>query len=145
MQKTAPDFTLKDQYGEEFNLYNNLDKPVILVFYPKDNTPVCTKQLCDYNDNYQKFVEAGVKIVGVSVDNEASHKAFAGQHKFEFPILSDTKKEVSRKYKALSLLGFSKRKIVFISTEKEIIFEDTVIPLNYQKPGSLLKKVNNKN
>jgi len=137
--KTASDFTLTDQNGKSFNLYKNLGKPVMLVFYPKDESPVCSKQLCSYNDNYKKFADAGIQVVGINIENENSHKQFANKFNLQFPLLSDADKKVSKAYNALNLAGLNRRKIVIISTGKKIVFEDSTFPAFYQKSGKLLE------
>ena len=137
--KTAPDFTLPDQYGNDFHLYDNLKNRVMLVFYPKDNTMVCTKQLCNYRDNFDEFIKLGIQPVAISVDDTESHKQFAGKYNLNFPVLSDKDKKVSISYNALSFVGISKRKIVLINKEAQIIFEDTVAPVFYRKTDNLLK------
>jgi len=92
----TPDFSLLDQDGNNFVLSKNLDKNVLLVFYPKDNSTICTKQLKDYNDNLEKFIKADIRVVGISVDNLRKHKLFASKLNLNFPILVDTKKKISK-------------------------------------------------
>ena len=72
----ADDFTLLDQDGKSFTLSENLGKKILLVFYPKDDSLVCTKQLCSYNNNFERFLEKGIQIVGISTDKITSHKSF---------------------------------------------------------------------
>jgi len=137
----APDFSLLDQNGNSFVLSENLEKNILLVFYPKDNSPVCTKQLKDYNDNLEKFIKANVKVVGISVDNLGKHKLFASKLNLNFPILVDTNKQVSKLYNALSFTGMSKRKLVLIDKEGEIIFEKSMLPIHYKNTDFLLYNV----
>lgn len=139
--KTAPDFTLTDQNGKVFHLYENLSQPVILVFYPKDESPVCTKQLCNYNDNYKKFADADIQIVGINFEGENSHKQFANKFSLQFPLLSDKDREVSKAYGALNFAGLNRRKIVIISIEKKIVYEDLTFPAFYQKSVKLLEVI----
>ena len=141
MNTKAPDFTLPDQDGNKFNLYENLNKHLMLVFYPKDDSVVCTKQLCNYNENLSQFNEVDITVIAVSTDSVESHKKFRDKYNLNFPLLSDKNKRVSKEYNALNLLGMSKRKIVIISPQKEIVFEDTVLPVNYRKPDFLLDKI----
>lgn len=136
--RLAPDFTLVDQDGNSFNLYDNLTQPIMIVFYPKDDSPVCTKQLCSYNNNYSKFSEAGLKIVGINIEDENSHKNFAGKFGLRFPLLSDKDKSVSKAYDALNIAGFNKRKIVIISTDKKIVYEHSNFPAFYEKSNAIL-------
>jgi peroxiredoxin Q/BCP len=86
----APDFRLPDQNGNEVSLKNYLgEKVVVLYFYPKDNTSVCTKQACYFRDSYEQFKEAGAEVIGVSSDSIESHKSFAAEHELPFILLSD--------------------------------------------------------
>lgn len=126
------DFSLFDQDGNKFTLSENLGQKILLVFYPKDDSLVCTKQLCNYNENFDKFLEKGIKVIGISIDNIDEHKQFHSKYKLKFPILSDGQKEVSKKYDALGVLGLAKRKLVLISETGEIINENYSIPLLYK-------------
>ena len=137
----APDFVLRDQDNIEFQLYKHLFKPIIILFYPKDSTKVCTKQLCEYNDNFEKFLDMGYGIVGISVDSIDSHKKFTEKHKLKFPILSDVTKEVSIKYNALGIGGKSKRKTVVINSDKIIIYENTMLPIFFKSAPNILNQI----
>jgi len=132
------DFILKDQFGKDFRLLDNLSQVLILVFYPKDETPTCTKQLCEYNNNLENFQKLGFKIIGISVDDNISHQNFAGKYNFHFPILSDVNKNVSRQFHALSITGMSKRKIIVIDKSGIIRFVNQRFPLFYFKTKNLL-------
>lgn len=134
----APDFTLPDQDGNPFNLYGNLDAKILLVFYPKDESMVCTKQLCDYNSNYDEFIKAGFKIIGISHDDEQSHKAFAEKFFFRFRLLSDPDKTVSRMYDAVGIRGTPKRKIIALDENGTIMYIDTRFPAFYRDSSFLL-------
>ncbi|XP_078441121.1 thioredoxin superfamily protein [Wolffia australiana] len=85
----APDFTLKNQDGKNVSLSNFKGKPLVLYFYPADETPGCTKQACAFRDSYEKFKKAGAEVVGISGDDPASHKAFAAKYRLPFTLLSD--------------------------------------------------------
>ena len=137
----AGNFLLKDQYGNEFELYRNVDRRVLLVFYPKDNTPVCTKQLNHYNNNLEEFEKNKIKVVGINTDTRDSHISFCNQFKLNFPLLIDENKEVSKDYKALNLFGSNKRKLVLINTDKKIIFEQTVLPFRYLNVKQIFRRV----
>ena len=138
----APDFTLKDQDGNEFNLYKELTSKIMLVFYPKDDSPVCTKQLNNYQQNLGKFNNAGIKIIGINIDSENSHKYFGNKCKLDFPLLVDTGKSVSKKFDALNFVGINKRKIVIIDTDKRIIFEKVNFPFNFIRSEEILNPLN---
>ena len=141
LNETAPNFRLKDQNGNEFELYNNLDQKVLLVFYPKDNSPVCTKQLNNYNQNMSEFNELGIKVVGVNVENTKSQSTFCENLELNFILLSDVDKVVSKLYNAVNLFGINKRKIVLINTDKKIMFEKTVLPFYYLNSDKIIQEV----
>lgn len=94
----APDFSLPDQDGVMHSLSQYRGKKVILYFYPRDNTPGCTKQACGFRDLYPQFTENGAVVLGVSKDSVASHKKFQEKYQLSFPILSDTELEVIQAY-----------------------------------------------
>ncbi len=85
----APDFTLKDKNGNDFTLSSLLGKKVVLYFYPKDNTPGCTRQACAFAGAYKQFEAKGVEVVGISKDSVASHVKFAEKYDLPFILLSD--------------------------------------------------------
>jgi peroxiredoxin Q/BCP len=98
----APAFRLQDQNGKWHSLSDYAGKWVVLYFYPKDNTPGCTTQACEFRDNIFAYREAGAAILGVSVDDVASHKAFSEQHGLPFPILADSEKTTATAYGTLT-------------------------------------------
>ena len=85
----APDFTLKDKDGNQVALSDFAGKKVVLYFYPRDNTPGCTRQACAFAQNYDGFKERGVEVIGISKDSAASHAKFADKHELPFILLSD--------------------------------------------------------
>lgn len=94
----APDFTLPDQNGNVHSLSDYRGKKVILYFYPKDNTPGCTKQACGFAERYPKFTEKGAVILGISKDSVASHKKFEEKYGLPFTILSDPELKAIQAY-----------------------------------------------
>ena len=94
----APDFSLPDQGGVIHSLSRYRGKKVILYFYPRDNTPGCTKQACGFRDLYPQFTEKSAVVLGVSKDSVASHKKFKEKYQLSFPILSDTELQVIQAY-----------------------------------------------
>lgn len=99
---TAPKFRLPDQTGKMHALDDYRGKWVVLYFYPKDNTPGCTTQACEFRDNIFAFREVGAVILGISVDDVDSHKAFSEEHSLPFAILADTGKKVTTAYGTLT-------------------------------------------
>lgn len=114
----APDFTLKDGEGNDWTLSENLGKVIVLLFYPGDNTPVCTKQLCSVRDNWDDYAATGAEIIGISTDSVESHKSFAEKHNFPFTLLSDENGEVVKQYGVKSWLpGKSARAVTVIAKD----------------------------
>lgn len=94
----APDFTTKDQNGNDVKLSDFKGKRVVLYFYPKDDTPGCTKEACSLRDSFDVFEEKGIKILGVSTDSEKSHQKFITKYNLPFDLLADTEKEIVESY-----------------------------------------------
>lgn len=91
----APDFTLPDQDGNDTRLYNLLaEGPIVLFFYPKAFTSVCTAEACGFRDAFEEFADAGARVVGISADDVATQKKFHDKHKLSFPVLSDPQTKV---------------------------------------------------
>ena len=111
---TAPDFTLAGTGERTYSLSDFRGQPVVLVFYPGDDTPVCTKQLNTYNDDLAQFSEMNAQVLGISAQDVSSHDAFAGRHGFEFPLLADTDKAVAGLYGTLGPIGFPRRCVFII-------------------------------
>ncbi len=119
--ENAPDFTLKESDGNDWKLSERKGKTVVLLFYPGDNTPVCTKQLCSVRDNWADYAATGAEVVGISTDSGASHKDFAEKHNLPLTLLSDENGEVVGKYEANSWLpGRSARAVVVIGKDGKI-------------------------
>ena len=94
----APEFALPDENGKVRSLSEFLGQPLILYFYPKDNTPGCTTEACNFRDDYSQYIEAGVAIVGVSPDTSQSHTKFKTKYGLPFPLLADTEHKVCELY-----------------------------------------------
>jgi peroxiredoxin Q/BCP len=110
----APDFTLPGTGGRDYSLAEFRGQPVVLVFYPGDDTPVCTKQLNTYNDDLGQFSEMNAQVIGISAQDVSSHDAFSGKHGFEFPLLADTDKTVAGMYGTLGPIGFPRRSVFIV-------------------------------
>ncbi|CAA9560516.1 MAG: Thiol peroxidase, Bcp-type [uncultured Truepera sp.] len=114
----APDFALPDGTGRIVRLSDLLGRgPIVLYFYPKDNTQGCTAQACAFRDSYVVFQEAGAEVVGVSTDSEASHQGFAEQHKLPFVLLSDEGGAVNKLYGARAMFGLMTGRVTYIIDE----------------------------
>jgi peroxiredoxin Q/BCP len=96
--KTAPAFALKDQHGRTHRLSDYQGRPVVLYFYPKDDTPGCTKEACAFRDNLPDFKPTRAAVVGVSILDEASKARFAAKYNLTFPLLADSNHAVAEKY-----------------------------------------------
>jgi len=94
----APEFAVKDQEGNVVSLSQFAGKTVVLYFYPKDDTPGCTAEACDFRDNYQGLAAKDIVVLGVSVDDEKSHKKFIAKHNLPFTLLADTDKQIVEAY-----------------------------------------------
>ena len=94
----APAFKTKDANGETVNLKDLRGQKVVLYFYPKDDTPGCTKEACSFRDAFSKFKKKGIAVLGVSPDSEASHKKFAAKYKLPFTLLADPDREIAEAY-----------------------------------------------
>jgi peroxiredoxin len=110
----APDFSLVGTGNVTHSLSAYKGKTVVLVFYPGDNTPVCTKQLVCYNNELAQFSELDAQVLAVSGQDLESHEKFAAQHGFQFPLLADTEKSVARAYGILGPLGIPRRSVFVI-------------------------------
>jgi len=120
----APDFTLKDGEGRDWTLSNYIGHTVVLLFYPGDNTPVCTAQLCSVRDHWSEYQATGAEVVGISTDTVESHKDFAEKKQLPLRLLSDPDGEVSAKYGMKSWLpGRSARGVVVIDKEGKIAYQ----------------------
>lgn len=94
----APDFAVNDAEGRTVRLKDLRGKKVVLYFYPKDDTPGCTKEACSFRDSFAKFKRRGIEVLGVSLDSEKSHRKFAAKYDLPFRLLADTEKQISDSY-----------------------------------------------
>ncbi len=117
--RTAPDFELSDEDGNLFRLSEQPARRLLLVFYPGDNTPVCTAQLCDYRDGIEAFADLGVDVIGISPDSPESHRDFRARHGLPFTLLSDQNLEVASEYGCKALIGMKRG--IYLLDEKRTI------------------------
>jgi peroxiredoxin Q/BCP len=138
----APDFTLPGTGGVTYSLADFAGKPIVLVFYPGDDTPVCTKQLNAYNDGLDQFQQLDAQVVGVSAQSVESHDSFSGKHGFDFPLLADTDKTVAGAYGTLGPLGFPRRSVFIIDRDGIIRYAHRAIAgLTYRPVSELIAEL----
>lgn len=120
----APKFTALDDQGRKFTLASHKGSAVVLYFYPKSDTPGCTTEACEFRDNVFAFRDAGATILGVSVDDVASHAEFAQQHGLPFPLLADADKRVAKAYgvlyRALGIMELARRETFLVDPQGRI-------------------------
>jgi thioredoxin-dependent peroxiredoxin len=120
-QAPAPDFTLKDGEGNDWRLSEQRGRVVVLLFYPGDETPVCTRQMCSVRDNWEQYRETGAEVVGISTDSVESHKKFAERHSLPLRLLSDPGGRVAGLFGAKSWLpGRAARTVVVIDADGRV-------------------------
>jgi peroxiredoxin len=110
----APDFTLQGTGGNTYSLSQFRGQPVVIVFYPGDDTPVCTKQLNSYNNELSTFTGVGAQVLAISAQDIDSHEQFSGKHGFGFPLLADTDKSVAGLYGTVGPLGYPRRSVFVV-------------------------------
>ena len=131
----ALDFSLKDGDGSNWTLSDRRGKTVVLLFYPGDNTPVCTRQMCSVRDHWSEYQATGAEVIGISTDTVESHQGFAEKHSLPFRLLSDPDGKVSAQYGMKSWLpGRSARGVVVIDKEGKIAYSK-VQPLSLFRPA----------
>lgn len=143
----APDFELERQDGGFFRLYDVLkEKSVVLYFYPKDSTPGCTRQACEFRDQYEVFREQGAEVVGVSSDSVASHEKFERQHRLPFTLLSDKGGRIRSMFGVPRKLGLIPGRVTYIidrNAQVRYIFDSLMKPLEHVSTAlDVLKSMN---
>ncbi|MCE2763318.1 MAG: peroxiredoxin [Ilumatobacteraceae bacterium] len=118
----APAFSLPGTGGRNYSLSEFAGKPLVIAFYPGDDTPVCTKQLNSYNDGFEEFENLDAAVVGISAQDVSSHEAFAAKHGFRFPLLSDVDKTVAAAYGTLGPLGFPRRSVFVVGADGRLTY-----------------------
>lgn len=130
----APDFTLKDGNGDDWRLADHRGKVVALLFYPGDETPICTRQMCSLRDRWDDYLATGAEVVGISSDSTESHKKFAAHHDLPLRLLSDSDGGVSRLYGARSLIPGRVARSVFVIDAKGTLRYSDIRPIGLFKP-----------
>ena len=123
---TAPEFTAKDTNGNTVSLSNFAGKKVVLYFYPKDDTPGCTKQACSFRDNYSEYQGKDIVVLGISKDDETSHQAFTEKYNLPFPLLADVDGSIIEAYD-VDGGGYAKRVTYVVDENGKIIHVDSSV------------------
>src|SRR5947209_13817310 len=130
----APDFTLKDGEGNDWRLSDQRGRVVVLLFYPGDETPICTKQMCSVRDRWEDYAATGAEVVGISTNTVESHKSFAEHHKLPLRLLADIDGEVAKTYGAQSIIPGKVARSVFVIDRNGMITYRDVRPLGLFRP-----------
>lgn len=130
----APVFTLRDGDGEEWRLSEQRGKTVVLLFYPGDETPICTRQMCSVRDRWDDYAGTGAEVVGISTNSVESHKKFADHHRLPLRLLADIYGKVSNLYGARSLIPGKVARSVFVIDANGIVRYREVRPLGLFRP-----------
>lgn len=138
----APDFSLPGTGGKTFSLSEYRGNTVVLVFYPGDDSPVCTKQLNSYNNELAEFSQVGAQVLAISAQDLDSHEKFSGKYGFGFPLLSDPDKAVAGAYGTVGPLGFPRRSVFVINPNGVVTYAHRAIAgLTYRPVSELMEAV----
>jgi len=130
----APDFTLRDGDGAEWRLSDHRGQVVVLLFYPGDETPICTRQMCSVRDRWEDYAATGAEVVGVSTNSVESHRKFAEHHDLPLRLLADTERKVADMYGAQSLIPGKVARSVFVIDGNGLVTYRDVRPLGLFRP-----------
>ena len=134
LNSPAPDFTLPDGEGNQWRLSEHRGKVVVLLFYPGDETPICTRQMCSVRDRWEDYTATGAEVVGISSDSVESHRKFSEHHNLPLRLLSDTDAKVAALYGARSLIPGKVARSVFVIDSNGVLRHADVRPLGLFKP-----------
>ncbi len=139
---TAPDFDLPGTGGRNYTLGEFAGNPVVLAFYPGDDTPVCTKQLNSYNEGLEQFADLDAQVLAISAQDVQSHEGFSGKHGFAFPLLADVDKAVAGSYGTLGPLGFPRRSVFIVDGDGVVRYAHRAIAgLTYRPVSELVEEL----
>ena len=137
----APDFELEGTEGR-FHLAEHRGERIVLLFYPGDETPVCTKQFCSYRDDGDRIEGLGVPMLGISPQSVDSHERFVDKHGLNVPLASDPERRVARRYGVVGPGGFIRRSVFLLDSELIITYQHIALfGLRYQDVGDLEREV----
>lgn len=118
----APDFSATTHDGNKVRLADFLGKrALVLFFYPKDGTPICTQEVCAFRDTYEQFLDAGAEVIGVSSDGKESHRAFAEKHKLSFPLICDADGSLRKAFAVPTMMGLFPGRVTYVIDQAGII------------------------
>lgn len=138
----APDFTLSGTGNKNYTLSQFRGQTVVLVFYPGDETLVCTKQLCSYNNELQQFAQVNAQILAISAQDVSSHEAFTAKQGFKFPLLADTEKTVADDYSVTGPMGLPRRSVFVIDPSGVIKYvHRAVLGVTFRPVSELIEAV----
>ena len=143
---SIPNFTAKDTNGNDFDSKNVVGhKPLVIYFYPKDNTPGCTAQACSFRDQYEDFKDLGAEVIGISSDSADSHQKFAKQYKLPFILLSDSDKKIRKLFGVPGgMFGLLPGRVTYVTDENgvvQMIFDSMLATKHIPKALSAIKKL----
>jgi len=131
---TAPDFALQDSDGANWRLSDQRGKVVVLLFYPGDETPICTRQMCSVRDRWEDYAATGAEVVGISTNSVESHKSFAAHHELPLRLLADVDRKVADLYGANSMIPGKVARSVFVIDPQGVLSYRDVRPLGLFRP-----------
>ncbi len=117
----VPSFLLKDQNGRPTKINDSMGNPMVIYFYPKDDTPGCIKEACKFRDDFESFLDLGVLVIGISGDSVESHKKFVEKYKLPFTLLADTKNEVRKLFGVPKSLLFLPGRVTYVVDKKGVV------------------------
>ena len=143
---SIPNFTAKDTNGNDFDSKNVVGhKPLVIYFYPKDNTPGCTAQACSFRDQYEDFKDLGAEVIGISSDSADSHQKFAKQYQLPFILLSDSDKKIKKLFGVPGgMFGLLPGRVTYVTDENgviQMIFDSMLATKHIPKALSAIKKL----
>ena len=144
--ETIPRFTAKDTNGNDFDSANSAgQKPLVIYFYPKDNTPGCTAQACSFRDQYEDFKDLGAEVIGISSDSVASHQKFSKQFKLPFILLSDSDKKIRKLFGVpAGMFGLLPGRVTYVTDKNgviQMIFDSVLATKHISKALETIKKI----
>ncbi len=141
-----PNFSAKDTAGNNFESQDYVgQKPLVIYFYPKDNTPGCTAQACSFRDQYQDFTDLGAEVIGISSDNEKSHQSFTNRYKLPFILLADTNSKIRKAFGVpTALFGLLPGRVTYVADKSGtivMIFDSMMATKHIPKALAAIKKL----